>query len=182
MSGRATTALALVCLIACSGLSSSARRGSPERDRPEGIRVWAPPIVRWEPGRSRDVVFGVENLTTRTLTVPAIDPANVRIDVFAGPESIRMCGVAPREGPAPATLETVSLAPGDRVPVRVVLEEACAGLPPGEYRYEVTYRFGRTGRSDLVTGTLPTHHGQVFVQGGSPESAPRRVQARRPQR
>jgi hypothetical protein len=72
----------------------------------------------------------------------------------------------------------VELAPGDRVSVRVDLTEACAGVPPGEYRYEVSYRAptpaggaaaATGGEGDphaprAFSGTLATFHGELVVE------------------
>lgn len=177
MSKRPSMAAVLACLLAagCSGASAGRRDdGGPDL----GVRVWAPPIVRWEAGRPREVEFSIENLTLRTVTVPATDPANARVDVYAGPESIRLCGVAPRQGPAPRGAETIALAPGDRISVRVDLDAACAAVPPGDYRYEVSYRLPDTGRSGVVAGTLPTRYGQVLVAAGSAQEPARRLRAR----
>ena len=126
------------------------------------MRIWAPTIVHWDRAGARHVEFAIENQTDRTLTLAAADPANARVDLFAGSESIRVCGAAPREGPP--SREAVALGPGDRQAVRIDLEESCARLPPGDYRYELSYRIPDVGKPGAVKGSLPTSHGEVVIE------------------
>lgn len=121
-------------------------------------------MVRWEAGSRRDVAFAIENPTNRTIAIAAPDPANARVEVYAGSEAYRVCGVAPSGPAAPAA--PVAIAPGDRVAVRVDLRRACGALPPGEYRYVVSYEApppATPPREDAFSGTLPARYGQVLV-------------------
>jgi hypothetical protein len=144
--------------------------------------------VRWEPGAARAVALSLENATNRTLVIASPDPANARVAVFAGPESTRVCGVEPSE--EARAHGRVELAPGDRVAVRVDLGGACAGLPPGGYRYEVSYRAPLPARAEAASeggapesppfsGTLATSYGEVLVEA---EAWPERGPARSPVR
>lgn len=165
--------VAVAVLAAGCSLGAASSRRSSDRSLESGVRIWAPPIVRWERAGGRHVEFAIENQTNRTLTVAAADPANARVDLFAGPESIRVCGSVPREGPAPrpsdgaASADAVALDPGDRLSVRVDLEESCAKLPAGDYRYEVSYRMPDVGRAGAVKGTLPTSYGEIVVEAAA---------------
>jgi hypothetical protein len=76
-----------------------------------------------------------------------------------------LCGVAPVSPREPGA--RVMLAPGDRVAVVVDLGRACAALPPGEYRYEVSYRAAEPEGGKGTSGTLGTRYGQVLVSASS---------------
>ncbi|HET8538300.1 MAG TPA: hypothetical protein VFL83_00375 [Anaeromyxobacter sp.] len=183
--GRAAAVAAVLALAAACGGAGEERRG--EAAEP-AVRLWASPIVRWEPGARRAVGFALENPTNRTVHVASPDPANARVDVYAGADGLRVCGAAPVEPPAPGP--PVALAPGDRLSVRVDLEAACGGVPPGEYRFEVGYRAAAPAGADAFSGTLAARHGQVLVsgpgtsgeavsRGGVEPSPPEREPARR---
>lgn len=154
---RAAAVCACAAAAACGGSQAERRALPPE----PGVRIWAPPVVRWEAGAPRRVDFAVENTTSRTVTVAAPDPRAARVDVLSGPESLRVCGAAPAErldAGAPVTL-----APGDRMTVRVELDGACARVAPGAYRYEVSYRVAALPGGEGFSGTLPVQFGQVLV-------------------
>jgi hypothetical protein len=157
--GAAALAAAAGGLLACASTGERPRREPP----PPALQIWAPPIVRWSPGTDRAVEFAIENGTQRTLEVPQPDPAAARVAIFLAVGEARACGVEPAEPPAAAT---VRLAPGDHLPVRVDLDDACAGLPAGEYRYELSYRAARKGGGTL---TLPTRYGTILVAEGERE-------------
>jgi hypothetical protein len=151
--GAAALLAAAGGLLACGSLGGRPRPEPP----PPSLQIWAPPILRWAPGADRDVEFAIENGTNRTLEVPLPDPAAARVAIFPSVGEARACGVEPAE-PTPAG--TIRLAPGDQLPVRVDLEEACAGLPAGEYRYELSYRAAKAGGGTL---SLPTRYGTIVV-------------------
>jgi hypothetical protein len=186
----ALVAAAACLLAACSLKTGSGRRGE---SAPEVLRIWMEPIVRWEPGAARVVDVALENATDRTLAIAEPDAAHVRVAVFARPEGTAVCGVEPREGAAGRG--RVELAPGDRVAVRVDLAEACADLPPGDYRYEVSYRApalpagegeGAGPAPRPYSGNVATRYGEVVVEASpwpdrrTPRPPPRA--ARRPPR
>jgi hypothetical protein len=170
-------AIAAVAL-ACGG--EDLRRSPAE----PAVRIWNPTVVRWEAGRPRHVDFAIENPTNRTLEIAEPDPASARVDVYAGPETFRVCGVAPSAAAAPAPARRLALGPGDRVAVRVELDRACGSVPPGEYRYVVSYetsyvaakraprdddrddrRDGKDAKAvkDAFLGMLPPQYGQLLV-------------------
>jgi hypothetical protein len=178
--GAAALAAAAGGLLACGSMR--------ERPRPEppapALQIWAPPILRWPPGAGRAVEFAIENGTQRTLEVALPDPAAAQVAIFPAVGEAQACGVAPAEPPAePSAAGTVRLAPGDHLPVRVDLEDACASLPAGEYRYELSYRAARKGGGTL---SLPTRYGTLLVAEGEaagrrpPGPAPRRPAGRAP--
>ncbi len=141
--------------------------GSTGRSRPQppepALRIWAPTIVHWSPGADRSVRFAIENGTQRTLEVPEPDASGARVAVFAEADSDRVCGVEPSEA-RPA--EPVRLAPGDQIPVRVDLGDACRDLRPGKYRFEVSYRVPRSdGGAGIV---LQRWYGTLVVEGPVP--------------
>jgi hypothetical protein len=105
------------------------------------LQLWAPITVRWEAGHARHIDFAIENPTTHSVALAAPDPANARVEVY-GQESLGLCGVAPARRATPGP--PIVLEPGDRIDVRVDLDRACAALPAGQYRYEVSYRAGDT--------------------------------------
>jgi hypothetical protein len=147
-------------VLAACGTGGGARRAEP----PEApLRIWAPPIVRWATESERRVAFVIENPTQRTIALAAPDPRHARVEVFAGPESIRLCGVEPRPSGTGAIPPVVELAPGERAAVLVDLGEPCRGLPPGDYRYELSYRAPEPGPEGAFGGVLATRHGQLFV-------------------
>jgi hypothetical protein len=139
-----------------------------------GVRVWTMPLVHWDAGSPRAVALAIENGTDRTVRIAAPDPAYARVEVFAGPDSVRVCGAGPAEGartaPAPAGVEVIELEPGDRASLEVDLGAACASVPPGSYRYEVAYRLPDVEGKGAISGTLPTRYGELVVAAGG-ESA-----------
>jgi hypothetical protein len=178
ISARLVAAAAAVVLAACS-TGAGSRRGS-DGGAAQAVRIWVAPILWWEEGAAREVDLAIENATNRTVAIAAPDAAHARVAVFAtGPESLRVCGVEPRE-PAGAPGRRVELAPGDRVAVRVSLAEACGAVAPGAYRYEVSYRAPSLGpaaapepgaeaaetSARAFSGTLATTYGQIFVAAG----------------
>lgn len=176
-------AAAAACALAACGTGSGARRG--DAGAPQPLRIWVAPILWWEEGAAREVDLALENATDRTVAIAAPDAAHARVEIFAGPESLRMCGIDPRE-PAGAPGRRVALAPGDRVAVRVSLAAACGAVAPGTYRYEVSYRVPALGEAAApepeageaeagdaqagaraFSGTLATSYGQLFVAGAA---------------
>jgi hypothetical protein len=149
-------------ILACAAPGGRPRAGEPE----PGLRIWAPTLVRWSPGSGREVRFAIENGTQRTLELPAPDPDGARVAIFADAEA-PACAVEPS---AAAPGETVRLAPGDQVALRIDLGRACGALRPGEYRYELSYRAPRRGGGAL---SLPTWYGTLLVDG--PPRAERRA-------
>lgn len=173
--GVLRAAIVAACLLAACATRTSRGRGA-DGGSPQPVRIWVAPILWWEGDAAREVDVAIENATNRTVAIAAPDPANARVAIFSGPESVRVCGVEPRE-PAPAPGERVELAPGDRVAVRVSLADACAGAPPGDYRYEVSYRApslrpaapgpgeeaAAESRARAFSGTLATRYGELVV-------------------
>jgi hypothetical protein len=166
-------AVAAALLAGCASRPPARGREDPTAQE---LRIWISPIVRWDAGAPRHVELALENATHRTLVIAAPDPANAAVGVFAGPESTRLCGVEPSA--EPRARGRVELAPGDRAEVRVDLDGACAGVPPGVYRYEAGYRApevpgGATAvaegavRPRPFSGTLATSYGQVIVEEGA---------------
>ncbi len=154
--GARAAAAAAGWLAACA---SSGGGRHPEPPDPD-VRIWVPTVVHWTPGTDRTMRFALENATQRTLPVVEPDPDRARVAIFAGAGSAQACGVEPGD-PAPGG--TVSLAPGDQLPVRVDLGEACRDLRPGEYRYELSYRLPPSdGRAGVA---LPTRYGTLVVEG-----------------
>jgi hypothetical protein len=151
--GAAALAAAAGGLLACASTGGKPRREPP----PPALQIWAPPIVRWSPGGERDVEFAIENATQRTIDVPLPDPAAAQVAIFPTTGEARACGVEPTEPPRAGT---VRLAPGDQLPVRVDLGEACAALPPGEYRYELGYRAAAESGPAV---SLPMRYGTLVV-------------------
>jgi hypothetical protein len=165
------------CVIAACSTRTGSGRGA-EDGAPQPVRIWVAPILWWEEGAARGVDLALENATNRTVAIAAPDAAHARVEVFAGPESLRVCGVEPLErtdAPGPR----VELSPGDRVSVRVSLAEACGAVVPGAYRYEVSYRApslravpapeagvdALEAGARAFSGTLATAYGQIFVSG-----------------
>ncbi len=165
---RRTAAVALIGLAVACGGADRERRAEP------ALRIWTPILVWWDAGRPRRLDFAIENPTDRTVALAAPDPANTRVELY-GPESYRLCGVAPLGRAAPGA--RVALAPGDRWPVHVDLDAACGAVPAGEWRYEIAYRSPepagpRSGSSaeaaaSTFTGTLAARYGQIIVSGPS---------------
>jgi hypothetical protein len=153
----AAAAAAAGCLLAtaCSAGTATQRPSAPEPD----LRIWAPPVIHWSPGAERSVRFAVENVTQRTIEVGEADPRAARFAVFLDAGQAQACGVEPED---PSAAEAVKLQPGDQLPVRVDLGDACGGLSPGEYRYELSYRVAKRGGG---TTSLQTRHGTVIVDG-----------------
>jgi hypothetical protein len=165
---------------AAAGLLACALGGQPRPvPPPPPLQIWAPSIVRWS-GPDRDVEFAIENGTHRTVEIAPPDPAGARIAIFTPAGETPACSVEPGERPAGGTLR---LGPGDQLPVRVDLGEACAGLGPGEYRYELGYVAAKPGGGTL---SLPTRYGTLVVSGAAraarrpPAPAPRPTGPRLP--
>lgn len=173
---RIHVAAALAALLAAGCTFGGGGRARRDPGPPDlGLRVWAIPLVHWGAGAPRMVVFAIENGTDRTVRIAAPDTAHARVEVFFGPESVRMCGVGPAEGArtaaAPAGAQVIELEPGDRAALEVDLGAACASVPPGSYRYEVAYRLADVAGDGAVSGTLPTRYGELVVAPGG-ESPP----------
>ncbi len=126
--------------------------------------------MRWGPGAARELRFLIENASRRTIVLAGPDPAHARVDVYAGPEKDRVCGGA--SPPAGETQEQqVALAPGDGVEMRIDLAEACRDVPPGEYRFVVSYKAPAPGRdAKLWAGSLPARYGTLVVEQGTAEA------------
>jgi predicted small secreted protein len=164
------------CVLAACSTRAGAGRGA-EGGAAQPVRLWVAPVLWWGEGAAHGIDVALENATNRTVAIAAPDAAHARVEVFAGPESLRVCGVEPLH-PADPAGPLVELAPGDRVAVRVSLADACGAVAPGAYRYEVSYRApppgaaaapdadeGAGGRA--FSGTLATSYGQIFVSGDS---------------
>jgi hypothetical protein len=162
-SWRAAAIIGVAVAAACGGADDLRRRSPAEPD----LRIWTPLVVRWEAGRPRHVDFAIENPTNRTIAIAAPDPANARVEIYAGSDTFRVCGVAP-SGPARPGAR-IEIGPGDRVAVRVDLDRACGGVPAGEYRFVLSYVAAPAASKDAFSGTLPAAHGQVIVS--SPPAA-----------
>ncbi len=167
--GRAHAAvggcLATAALLA-AGCSLSMGGGGYDGPPPEpDVGIWVPSLVRWEAGADRHVDLAIENPTDRTIAIAAPDPANAGVAIFRGPDTTRACGVEPRPaGEARAgAARKVMLGPGERISVRVDLGKACAGLGPGEYRYEIAYRAPPVAGEDAFSGALATRFGELVV-------------------
>jgi hypothetical protein len=104
--------------------------------------------------------FAIENGTQRTLEVREPGPGGARVAIFPDADSARACGVEPGDAPA---AQAVRLAPGDQLPVRVDLGDACRDLGPGEYRFEVGYRVPPSDGGAAIV--LPTRYGTLIVEG-----------------
>lgn len=179
-----TALLAGGTLAAGCSLRSSGPRTPPEEAT---LRIWVDPLVHWEAGADRHVDIAIENGTTRTVSLAEPSPAEARVAVFPGPDSLRACGVEPRER-APAARPRVSIPPGGSVSFRVDLNEACAGVPPGEYRFEVDYRSPPVEGGKAFSGAFATRYGVLDVEGpparagAEPSTSPRPRAARTPPR
>ncbi len=177
----ACAAVLLSCVEGGGGRGRSADGRDPE------LAIWVSPIVRWGPGEPRELRFAIENASNRTVLLAGPDPAMARVDVYAGPENDRVCGTAPPPG-TPARGAAVTLAPGDRITVRVDLETACGGVPAGEYRFAVTYRAPPSGRdakasdAKLWAGALRARYGTVLVERGTAAARTPSGRSPRPER
>lgn len=132
--------MALAGLAACGG-----GRKRPPPPEPSVV-IWTPGFVRWDGRGDRAVRFVLENGTSRTVTLAAPDPRRARVTVY-GEEDRPVCATEPSEPPGG---DTVSLAPGDELPVRVDLSDACRSLPPGEYRLEIGYQPPKGGPGEAL--------------------------------
>jgi hypothetical protein len=168
----AALAAAAGAALACASGGRGPRRPPADPD----LRIWVDPVLHWEWGTARAVAFAIENGTNRTLELPAPDPSAARVAIYADSGEARACGVEPD---APRSGDFVRLAPGDQVPVRVDLRDACGALAPGEYRFELSYRSERASGGPL---TLATRYGTLVVEGparvplrpaAAPATAPR---------
>jgi hypothetical protein len=158
---------AALAAAAGAALACASGGGRPRRPPADpGLRIWVDPVLRWEWGTARAVAFAIENGTNRTLELPAPDPSAARVAIYPDAGEVRACGVEPD---VPRSAGAVRLAPGDQVPVRVDLRDACGTLAPGEYRFELSYRSERTSGGTL---TLATRYGTLVVEG--PARAPSR--------
>ena len=159
---RAAAVAAAGWLAASCAMGGSRRREPPEPD----LRIWAPTVIRWAPGAERTFPFALENGTQRTLVVGHPDPGRARVAVFLDAGPARACGVEPGD---PSSVGTTALAPGDQLPVRVDLADACRNLRPGEYRYELSYRLPAAGGRGAIS--LTTRYGTLVVEGPARASA-----------
>jgi hypothetical protein len=159
---RVTVAAAIGALLAACASGPPRHPPPPDPD----LRIWSPGVVHWLPGAERSIRFAIENGTQRTISVPQPDPAGARVSIFGEAEA-PACALEPSqtEGPAGAP---VSLSPGDQVIVTVDLSGVCGGLPPGEYRFELSYRLPPSGGKAGVS--LLTRYGTLFVEGRGPRS------------
>jgi hypothetical protein len=167
----AALAAAAGAALACASVGGRPRR--PPAD--PGLRIWVDPVLRWERGTGRAVAFAIENGTNRTLELPAPDPSAARVAIYADAGEVRACGVEPG---GPPSADTVRLAPGDQIAVRVDLGVACASLAPGEYRFELGYRSERTVGGTLA---LATRYGMLVVEGPARAARVPEAPAPRPQ-
>jgi hypothetical protein len=155
---------ALLALAGGCSPSTGGESGSPAREAE--VRIWMPPLVHWDAGADRHVDVAIENGTTRTLALAEPDPANARVAVFRGGDDLRVCGVEPRPaGPGPR--RRVEIPPGGSAAIRVDLAEACAGVPAGEYRFEVGYRSPPVEGAKAFSGAFATRYGELVVEAGS---------------
>jgi hypothetical protein len=152
------------------------------------LRIWVEPLVRWTAGGDRHVDVAIENGTSRTIAMAEPDPAAARVAVFPGPDNLRVCGVDPRTVAA-VERRRVEIPPGGTLTFRVDLNEACAGVPAGEYRFEVDYRSPPVEGGKAFAGAFATRYGELVVEGrapaarGEPPSRAGRTPSRRvPQR
>lgn len=173
---RCLAAVGLVGLALAGGCSLSLGGGGAggAAVREAELRIWASPLVFWEAGGDRRVDFAIENGSTRTLMLATPDPAYARVTVFRGADGVRACGVEPRS-PPPGAPGRVEIPAGGSAAVRVDLGEACARVPPGEYRFEVDYRSPPLEGAKAFSGTFATRYGEIVVEG-----APAAAQAGRP--
>jgi hypothetical protein len=122
-----------------------------------------PGIVHWA-GDRRVIAMGLENGTSRSVRIEAPAARRVRVSLFLGPGPETACEVEPDSSKVPGPV--VELGPGEVLPVRIDLAPACGRLPPGDYRYEVTYQ------APGVEGGPPLHlrssHGHVLVEAAPP--------------
>ena len=154
--GALVAALALACV------------GPPhKREPPEPpLRIWTPGLIHWS-GDRRIMAVAIENSAPVPVPVEDPDPRRVRVVLFNGVGPDRICEKDAEE--AGPVAQAVSLRPGEMRPVPVDLGEACARVPPGEYRYEVGYDAPAVAPGPPVR--LRTAFGHVLVAAG-PTSAP----------
>jgi hypothetical protein len=164
----ALLALASGCSMALGGSG-----GSGAAAREAEARIWVPPVVHWEAGAHRHVDVAIENGTTRTLALAEPDPAYARVAVFRGGDDLRLCGVEPRPA-ASGPRGRVEIPPGGSLALRVELDEACGGVPAGEYRFEVDYRSPPLEGAKAFSGAFATCHGELVVEQGPVAGAPGR--------
>lgn len=156
---------------ACFALVLSCSHGGGGRARDAGgpepeLAIWVSPVVRWGRGEPRELRFAIENASNRTIVLPGPEPTLARVDVYSGPDDDRVCGTAPP--PRGTSAEgAVTLAPGDRIQVRVDLEDACGNVPVGEYRFAVSYRAPSSKDARLWAGALRPRYGIVLVERGT---------------
>jgi hypothetical protein len=139
------------------------------RDGPQAaseLRIWVPPLVHWAAGGDRHVDVAVENGTFRTIALAEPDPAAARVAVFPGADNLRVCGVDFRPVAA-GERRRIEIPPGGMLSFRVDLNEACAAVPAGEYRFEVDYRSPPVEGGKAFAGAFATRYGELVVEGGS---------------
>jgi hypothetical protein len=163
-SGQAAVVVALgAALLATPGCSVGGGEGRrPEPPEPV-LRIWLPGIVHWT-GDRRELAMQLENGTARSVRIEAPAARRVRVSLFLGPGPESACGVEPDSSKVPGP--AVEIGPGEALPVRIDLAPACGRLPPGDYRYEVTYQ------APGVEGGPPLHlrssYGHVLVEAALP--------------
>jgi hypothetical protein len=144
-------------LLAGSCTLFGGRSGRPEPPEPS-VRLWLPGVVRWT-GDRREVALELENATDRSVRIEAPAARRARVTIFLGPGPDPACGVEPDEGDRGPD---VTLAPGESVQLTVDLGQACARLPPGEYRYEVGYQVPAAGKGKPLKARV--RYGHVLVE------------------
>jgi hypothetical protein len=130
------------------------------------VAIWLPGVVWWS-GERRELALHVENAGNASVRMEDPVPRRVRAALFLGSGPERACGVEPDASKSAGL--AVTLGPGEVVPVTVDLSRECAGLPPGDYRYEVAYE------APAVEGGPPVktrpRYGHVVIppDGSGPE-------------
>jgi hypothetical protein len=158
----------VACLALGAGCSLAFGKGGGEdgraaaRPEPE-LHVGVAPVVYWGAGRDRHLSLALENGANRTIAVGAPDPANVSVAVFPGPDDVRACGIEAHPSAAPT--HVVEIPPGGSLEFRVDLSAACAGLSPGDYRFEVDYHAPPVQGGETFAGALAKRHGELRVEG-----------------
>jgi hypothetical protein len=124
--------------------------------------------VRWA-GARREITIDLENETDQPLMIEQPEPRRVRVTVFLDEwADDRACGVEPDRSKHPG--KSVELAAGEAVLVRVDLGRACAGLPPGEYRFEISYEPPPVASGPSLRPR--PRNGRVIVEAGTARPDP----------